>query len=110
MFRALLIILKLVAPANASTEISSFWDGNDLLQECDSPDKTECYSYDMGIVDARLGAHEDFRVFCLPEGATAETVANIAAGYMKASPSILERNAAVNIPISLATIHPAPCR
>jgi len=79
------IILAALLMTSTAAYSSSVLDGNSLLSDCQSDDQSFCLGYALGV-ETTMRLADLIGKSCIPDGVTAEQLAEVAIRYLKANP------------------------
>ena len=94
---------------------ATFYDGNALLQKCESDsvaDYTACAGYIMGIYDyneSMVFLELVTKTFCVPDSATAGQLVKVVTKHLNENPEKLHSSMGVAIEVSIALYEAFPC-
>lgn len=99
--------LAMAQPASAQ-QTDGFYTAQQLYDRCKTDEKW-CRGYILGAVDASM-AYASYsgakRIFCLPQGADADSVIEIVLRHLEANPAKRQYDAAGQVMLALFNAHP----
>ena len=112
---ALVLAACFLCPASgfAQEQFPAFVSGNKLLEACTPVQLPFCYGYVEGVADALQSTFsalhmQQHALFCLPQGATARQLADIAINHLRDHPEQRHYVASADVALALANAFPCP--